>query len=118
MWQNPKEAYEWRNLIGRITVCECLPGHYRLSCASKAPKFVSKQESYFCVRSQSRANANVVEEQEEEAQYLPWLARSPDLNIIDPLWVVLEQQVRARLPSSTLCSNWRMFYWRNGQKFH
>lgn len=34
-------------------------------------------------------------------KHLPWPAQSPDLNIIEPLWVVLEQRIRSRFPSPT-----------------
>jgi hypothetical protein len=30
------------------------------------------------------------EEQEGELQHNPWRAQSPDMNTIDPLWLVLE----------------------------
>jgi hypothetical protein len=35
-----------------------------------------------------------LEEHEGELQHLPWLAHSPDLNIIEPLWYVLETRLR------------------------
>jgi len=37
------------------------------------------------------------EEHEDALQHLPWPA-SPDLNIIQPLWSVLESGVRSRFP--------------------
>jgi hypothetical protein len=43
------------------------------------------------------------EEHEEALQHLPWAAQSPDLNIIDTLWSVLENGVRSRYsPPSSL----------------
>jgi hypothetical protein len=41
------------------------------------------------------------QEHEGELQHLPWPARSPDLNIIEPLWSVLETIVRNRFPCPT-----------------
>jgi hypothetical protein len=38
------------------------------------------------------------EEHEGKLQYLPWSAQSPDSNIIEPFWLVLEIKVRNRLP--------------------
>ena len=43
------------------------------------------------------------EEHEDALQRLPWPALSPDLNIVEPLWSVLESGVRSRfLPPSPL----------------
>ena len=43
------------------------------------------------------------EEHEDALQHLVWPAHSPDLNIIEPLWSVLESRVRSRfLPPSSL----------------
>jgi hypothetical protein len=41
------------------------------------------------------------EDHEGELQHLPWPAQSPDLNIIKPLWSVLETRVRNRFPTPT-----------------
>jgi hypothetical protein len=38
------------------------------------------------------------EEHEDALQHLLWLAQSPTLNIIKPLWSVLETRVRSRYP--------------------
>jgi len=36
------------------------------------------------------------EKHEDALQHLPWPAQSPDINIIKPLWSVLESRVRSR----------------------
>jgi hypothetical protein len=41
------------------------------------------------------------EEHEGELQHLPWPAQSPYLNIIEPLWSVMETRVRNRFPHTT-----------------
>jgi hypothetical protein len=41
------------------------------------------------------------EEHEGKLQYLPWPAQSPNLNIIEPLWLVLETTARNRFPPPT-----------------
>jgi hypothetical protein len=41
------------------------------------------------------------EDHESELQHLPWPAKSPDSNIIEPLWSVLETSVRNRFPPPT-----------------
>jgi hypothetical protein len=39
-----------------------------------------------------------LKEHKSELQHLPWTAQSPDLNIIEPLWSVLEIRERNRFP--------------------
>ncbi|MBJ4999827.1 transposase [Salmonella enterica subsp. enterica serovar Hadar] len=46
----------------------------------------------------SRTVQSWFEEHEGGDAHLPWPAQSPDLNIIDPLWSVLENRVRSRYP--------------------
>jgi hypothetical protein len=41
------------------------------------------------------------QENEDELHYLPWPEQSPDLNIIVPLWSVLETRMRNRFPPPT-----------------
>jgi hypothetical protein len=41
------------------------------------------------------------EEHEGELQHIPWPAQSPHLNIIEPLWSVLETRVMNRFPPPT-----------------
>ena len=43
-----------------------------------------------------------LDEHEDALQHLLWLAQSSNLNIIEPLWSVLESRVRSRFPSSSL----------------
>jgi hypothetical protein len=38
------------------------------------------------------------EQPEDALQHLPWPAQSPDLNVIKPLWSVLESRLRSRFP--------------------
>ena len=38
------------------------------------------------------------QEHEDTLQHLPWPAQSPDLNIIEPLWSVLDSRMRSRFP--------------------
>jgi hypothetical protein len=51
-----------------------------------------------------------LEEHEGELQYVPWKAQSPDLNITEPLWSVLETRVRNRFtpPTSLKVSSRKM----------
>jgi len=42
------------------------------------------------------------EEHEDALQHLLWPAQSPDLNIIKPLWSVLERRMRSRFPPLSL----------------
>ncbi|PNF35044.1 hypothetical protein B7P43_G11817 [Cryptotermes secundus] len=41
------------------------------------------------------------EEHEGEHQHLPWPAQSPDLNIIQPIWSVMETRVRNEVSPPT-----------------
>uniref|UniRef100_A0A3B3RT27 Tc1-like transposase DDE domain-containing protein n=1 Tax=Paramormyrops kingsleyae TaxID=1676925 RepID=A0A3B3RT27_9TELE len=38
------------------------------------------------------------DEHESEVEHLSWPAQSPDMNIIEPLWDILEERVRKRFP--------------------
>jgi hypothetical protein len=38
------------------------------------------------------------EEHEGEIQHLPWPVQSPDLNVSEPLWSVLDTRLRNRFP--------------------
>ena len=55
---------------------------------------------------------------EEALQHLPWLAQSPDLNIIKPLWSGLERRVRSRFPPSSTLKQLKMFFTKSGTVFH
>jgi hypothetical protein len=41
------------------------------------------------------------DENEGELHHLPWPAQSPHLNIIAPLWIVLENRLRNKFPPPT-----------------
>jgi hypothetical protein len=57
------------------------------------------------------------EEHEGELQHLPWPAQSPDLNISEILWTVLETRLRNRSPSTISLKQLKMFIRKNGKKF-
>jgi transposase len=42
--------------------------------------------------------SSLFEEHEGERQHLPWPGQPPDLNIIEPLWSVLETRMRNSFP--------------------
>jgi hypothetical protein len=42
-----------------------------------------------------------LEEHDGERQHLPWPTQSPDLNITEPFWSVLETRARNRFPPPT-----------------
>jgi hypothetical protein len=42
------------------------------------------------------------EEHEVELQHLPWPAQSPDLNLTEPLWSVLETKLKNTFPPPSL----------------
>jgi hypothetical protein len=58
------------------------------------------------------------EEHEGELQHLIWPAQSPDLNISEPLWSVLETRVRNRFPPPTSVKQLEDALKKNGMKFH
>jgi hypothetical protein len=41
------------------------------------------------------------QEHEDAFQHLLWLAKSPTVNIIEPLWSVLESRLRGRFPPTS-----------------
>ena len=47
----------------------------------------------------SRSVQSWFEEHEDVLKHFPWPAQSPGLNIIEPLWSVLDSGVRSRFPS-------------------
>ncbi|GFS98444.1 transposable element Tcb2 transposase [Trichonephila clavipes] len=46
----------------------------------------------------SRSVQTWLHEHDDEVKHLTWCTQSPDLNINDPLWGYLEDNVRARFP--------------------
>jgi hypothetical protein len=42
------------------------------------------------------------EQHDGEIQHLPWPAQSPDLNITEPLWSVLETRGEEQIPTSNI----------------
>jgi hypothetical protein len=57
------------------------------------------------------------EEHEGELQHFPWVPQSPDLNITEPLWSVLEMRVWCRFPPPTSVEQLDRFG-KNAIKFH
>jgi hypothetical protein len=47
------------------------------------------------------AGTGQFEEHEGELQHLPWPAQSPDLNITEPHWSILESILKNRFPTPT-----------------
>jgi len=45
------------------------------------------------------------DEHESEAEHLSWSPQSPDLNIFEPLWGILEERVRQHFPPAASHSN-------------
>ena len=58
------------------------------------------------------------EEHEDALQHLPWPAQSPYLNIIKPLWSVLESRVRSRFPPTSSLKQLNMFFMKSCTVFH
>jgi len=50
----------------------------------------------------ARSAQSWFEQHEDALQHLLWLAQSPILNIIEPLWSVLESRMRSRFPPLSL----------------
>jgi len=57
------------------------------------------------------------EEHQNIIKHLPWPAQSLDLNIIEPLWGVLEQRIRSRFPSPTSLKQLADALYKNGTTF-
>ncbi|GFX03665.1 DDE_3 domain-containing protein [Trichonephila clavipes] len=58
------------------------------------------------------------DEHEVEVKHLPWPTKSPDLNIIEPLWSVLEHSIRNRYPpAASLPELPRYLHEKNGTIF-
>jgi hypothetical protein len=88
-------------LHGRITASDCMHilGNQMLPVVQMFPNndavFHDGSWPILTARSvQSRFS-----EYEDALQHLPWPAQSPDLNVIEPPWSVLESRVRSRFPS-------------------
>ncbi|PNF27169.1 hypothetical protein B7P43_G07844 [Cryptotermes secundus] len=56
-------------------------------------------------------------ENEDEVSCLPWPPQSPDINIIEPLWSVLESNLCARYPPPSSITELTMFFRKNGTRF-
>jgi hypothetical protein len=54
-----------------------------------------------------------IEKHEGELQHLPWSAQSPDLNITEPLWSVLETRVRTDSHLQYLQRSLKMLFKKN-----
>jgi hypothetical protein len=57
------------------------------------------------------------EKRDGARQYLPWSAQSPNLNITEPHWLVLESRVRNRFPPPTSLKQLEDDPKKNGKKF-
>jgi transposase len=53
------------------------------------------------------------EESEGKLQHFRWPAQSPDLNIIEPLWSVLETRVGKKFPTPTSLKNLKKLFKKN-----
>jgi len=123
-WRTPKEAYNREGLVstvkyggGSVTTWAAISWHYAdpkiaLSGWITATDYVVHRMVQFFFPNNdaifqdnsspihtARSVQSWFEKHEDALQHLPWPAQSPDLNIIGPLWQILESRVRSRFNS-------------------
>ena len=88
-------------LRGRITASDCV--HILGNRVYPMVRMFPNNDAIFQYGSSPILTARSVQsrfdEYEDALQHLPWPAQSPDLNVIEPPWPVLESRARSRFPS-------------------